>query len=611
MHKKNMPLARRAIFAMTVWTCMACASFAADDKIQMFNSTFAPAVTADSTLVLGVNESKDEWFKVLDTFVGRLLKMPEVDKRAIDEFRQKIDAYKRDPYADTPQEVRDFLDESGLRNIYPRWSVLSFEGPLPSVGDNMNLERLALAISVDIDLERLISVVNKKLAEEGENIFSFREISVEGEKAWQIVPNESSIEMNMRAANVSLHLTSLDGKLLLVAASRNTLEKQIRLYRKGKGRDDAVDGFSATRGELLHFHVSEIGNLIKISAPLDEMRDLPPDDLSEISSIIEEILTGLRTLTADIKVTPNGALKVSLRLKAASEADADLIRALTGSILVIARALAARSPNTPKEVMNVMKDIHAGGSGDTIELSCADVMSILEGTLVPALSSAMLKANTSAISMKGRNLFVAITAANIEREALGLGNVWPKTQTEVGADTAKDPLSGAVRSAAEYFTLLFDVAHIRTPAQWRPYVSGADLSVLSGAGVPAIPNDAKKIDATNCLWCVAADITDETPDCIPVLISANFNPELLLSKWDGSSNRRKRLPIGPAHGAARSLFGDKMVVVVRKGGSVECIKAKNLTYETLYHGQSFDLTNVKMPVVYLTPNGIAKPAANR
>jgi hypothetical protein len=52
-------------------------------------------------------------------------------------------------------------------------------------------------------------------------------------------------------------------------------------------------------------------------------------------------------------------------------------------------------------------------------------------------------------------------------------------------------------------------------------------------------------------------------------------------------------------------------VVVRKGGSVECIKAKNLTYETLYHGQSFDLTNVKMPVVYLTPNGIAKPAANR
>ena len=135
---------------------MACASFAADDKIQMFNSTFAPAVTADSTLVLGVNESKDEWFKVLDTFVGRLLKMPEVDKRAIDEFRQKIDAYKRDPYADTPQEVRDFLDESGLRNIYPRWSVLSFEGPLPSVGDNMNLERLALAISVDIDLERQI-----------------------------------------------------------------------------------------------------------------------------------------------------------------------------------------------------------------------------------------------------------------------------------------------------------------------------------------------------------------------------------------------------------------------------------------------------------------------
>ena len=613
MHQKINSLVRRATFALTVWSGLACAPFIADGKIRMFDPAFAPAVTADSTLALGINHARDQWFKVVDNLVGRLLKMPEVDKKMIDELRQKIDAYKRDPYADAPQEVRDFLKECDLLDVYPRWAVLSVEGPLPGAGDNMNLEGVALAVSVDVNLRKLISAVRKKLTEEGENIISFQEVSIGGEKAWQIVPTDSALAMNMKMANVSPHLASLDGKLLLLTASRRALEKQILLYRKGKGKgkDDALCGFSASHGELLHFQVSGLGNIIKGSAPLDDMCDSLPNGFEALSTIGEEILKGLQTLTADIKVSMSGALKVNLRLKAASEADAELIRAVVGSTLVISRAFAARSPDVPKEIVNVMKDIRVGGSGDIIELSCTDVMSILEGTMFPALSSAMQAAKTAGISMKGRNLFVAIIAANTEREALGLGNVWPKTQPDAGADTAKDPLSGAVSSAADYFTLLFDVANIKTPAQWKPYVSGVDLSVISDAGGSAIPNGVKKIDGKDCLWCVAANVTDEIPDCIPVLISANFNPELLPSKWDGFSNRRKLLPIGPAHGAARSLFGDKEIVVVRKGGAVARIKAKDLTYSTLYGGQAFDLTHAETPIVYLTPKGIAKPAARR
>ena len=611
MQKKSKSWAHRAILAMTVWSCMACAPFAADGMVRTFNSTFAPAVTADSTLVLGINNSRELWFKILDTLVERLLKMPEADKRVIDELRQQIDAHKRDPYADAPQEARDFLKECDLLDVYPRWAVLSVEGPLPGIGDNMNLEGLALAISVDVDLKKLISVVSKKLAEEGENVVSFREISVGSEKAWQIVPNDSTIAMNMKAMNISLHLASLDGKLLLVATSRNTLEKQILLYRNGKGKGNALGDFSATNGELLHFQASGIGNMIKEAALFDETRDVLSGDLAEISSISEEILTGLQTLTADIKVTQSGTVSETIRLKAASEDDAELIRALAGTTLIVAKTFASRLSNVPKELVDALKVFHVNGQGDTIEFSCDDAMAILAGAMIPALSSAMQNANTAAISMKGRNLFVAILAANTEREALGRGNVWPKTQPEEGADTAKDPLSGAVSSASEYFTLLFDVANIKTSDQWKPYVSGVDLSVLNGEGVPAIPNGAKKIDPKNCLWCVAANITDEVPDCIPVLISANFNPELLLSKWDGSSNSKEQLPIGPAHGASKSLFGDKMVVIVRKGGSVECIKEKYLTYKTLYRGQPFDLTQTETPIVYLTPEGIAKPAQSR
>ena len=109
------------------------------------------------------------------------------------------------------------------------------------------------------------------------------------------------------------------------------------------------------------------------------------------------------------------------------------------------------------------------------------------------------------------------------------------------------------------------------------------------------------------LWCVAANVTDEMPDCIPVLISANFDPELLPSKWDGSSNRK--LTIDPAHGAAMSPWGDEMIVVIRKGGSTQVIKAKDLSYKSLFGEEAFDLTNADPPVVYLTPKGIATPAA--
>jgi len=51
------------------------------------------------------------------------------------------------------------------------------------------------------------------------------------------------------------------------------------------------------------------------------------------------------------------------------------------------------------------------------------ILGILMGALFPAISAAMLSANTSAMSMKGRNLFVGITQSNTEREAAGLASV--------------------------------------------------------------------------------------------------------------------------------------------------------------------------------------------
>ena len=588
-------MARSAAFAMAIWSCMTCATFAADGKIETSDSAFTPAITGSSTFALGMNLSRQQLFKITDNIVGRLLKMPEADKKSINELRQKIDACKRDPWADAPQEVRDFLKECGLRDAYPRWAVLSLDGPLSIDSDSMDLKRMALAIALDVDLGKLISEIRKKMAKDNDDSFSFQEVSVGGEKAWQIVPKDDDIAVSMSAANANPHLTSLDSKLLLLALSPSTLEEQIRLYRKGtgKGKNDALGGFSAADGELLRFHVSGIGDLIKDTAPLDAMQDTTQGFLAEIASIIEKIITGLQTFSVDIKMAQNETVALTMRLEAASEDDAELIRTLVGAFLVTVKTFAARSPDTPKEIVDALKSIHIGGLENKIELRCTDVMPILGGALFPAVSSSKQSANTSVMAMKGRNLFVGIILANTEREAAGLASAWPRTTALGGKD--KDDIAGkGYQKSTDYFRDLFDMSN-HGKEDWDPYVD-CDIDVVG-----------KDFDD----WCVVANITDEMPDCFPVLISANFNPELLLSKWDGTSDITTPLPIGPAHGATKSLFDDKAIIVVRKGGAVQIIKDEDLTYATLYCGRSFDLTSAETPVVYLTPKGIAKPTTRK
>ncbi len=594
---KNKSLLHQVALALTIWSCMACATFAADGKGKASDSAFAPTITDGSTLALGVNFSQQQLFKIADNIVGRLLKMPDADKKSINELRQKIEDCKRDPWAEAPQDVRDFLKECGLRDFYPRWAVLSLDGPLPIDGDSLNLERMSLAIAADVDLEKLISVVSKKMAETNDDSVSFQKISVGGEKAWQIVPKDGDIVRGISAVNANPHLASLDGKLLLLALSNTTLEEQIRLYRNkgvGKGKDDALGGFAAADGELLRFHVSGIGNMIKDAAPLGRVPNTKQDGLAaEITSIAKKIVMGLQALSADIKTTQDGAVGLTLCLEAASEDDAEVIRTLAGAFLVIAKTCAARSSDVPKEIAAALKSIHIGGLENKIELRCSDVMPILGGSLFPAVSSAKQSANTSVMAMKGRNLFVGIVQANTEREAAGLASAWPRTTAVDGAD--KDDIAGkAYQKSTDYFRDLFNMANYGK-SEWDPYVA---------CGIDVVGKDFDE-------WCVVANVTDEMPDCIPVLISANFNPELLPSKWDGISDSTTPLPIGPAHGAAKSLFDDKMIIVVRKGGACQVIKEKYLTYKNLFGGQAFDLTNAETPVVYLTPKGIAQPATRK
>ena len=214
------------------------------------------------------------------------------------------------------------------------------------------------------------------------------------------------------------------------------------------------------------------------------------------------------------------------------------------------------------------------------------ILGILMGALFPAISSAMLSAQTSAVSMRGRNLFVGITQANTEREAAGLTSVWPKG-AKSASDDKEDIAGQTFGTSTEYFKELFDIDNYGKET-WSPYVSGVDMNVLSGAGVP--PFAGQNLDAKNVMWVVAQDLTDEMEDVIPALVTRNCQTDTLITSGSFSGQTKTAVGVGKANGGESDTpFANKAWICIRKGGAASTIKAKYSKLYLVYNQQSFTI----------------------
>jgi prepilin-type N-terminal cleavage/methylation domain-containing protein len=218
------------------------------------------------------------------------------------------------------------------------------------------------------------------------------------------------------------------------------------------------------------------------------------------------------------------------------------------------------------------------------------ILGILMGALFPAISAAMFNANTAAMAMRGRNLFVAITQANTDREAAGLSSVWPSEETE-GLDDDDKKLIGA-SSTTEYFKYLFDIEHKNDASQWKPYVD-VDIGVLSGGGVQGA--SGANITKNNIAWVVVQNVPSEMADVVPVLASRNVCldelNQALSAKIQG--NESTEVNCGNNKGESDVPFGNKGWVLVRKGGASQVIKSKYSKYSVVFNHQGFDNSNLE------------------
>ena len=216
------------------------------------------------------------------------------------------------------------------------------------------------------------------------------------------------------------------------------------------------------------------------------------------------------------------------------------------------------------------------------------ILGILMGALFPAISAAMLSANTSAMAMRGRNLYVGITQANTERQSSGMADVWPQTSVESSGATDPDIADQNWPTTTEFFKELFDMDNYGK-AEWQPYVN-VDIGVLSGAGVPGMSGST--LDKKNIAWVITGNIQSEIADVIPVLMSRNVDYSSMngyLASYDGSS--ATKVTVG--NGTYDQPFGNKAWVLVRKGGASQTIKAKYSRLDVIFNRQGFDNTQLK------------------
>jgi len=195
---------------------------------------------------------------------------------------------------------------------------------------------------------------------------------------------------------------------------------------------------------------------------------------------------------------------------------------------------------------------------------------------------------------RGTDIVVSIRNANIAREPLGLPPLWPKAGERMDMNAQIDIADMTFENSSDYFTVLLDGENMGTPV-WSPYVTGLDWSSFAGGGI--LPKKgAGRLVAEHNIWTIAANITDDMPDDIPVIVSRNVDPASLIP-CNGD--------ISQQHICPSSTFTPQLMyngfVLIQKGGKAVIGSWEKTELRSLYQSDIQDIQTAFRTVKYLTP----------
>ncbi|MBT3191438.1 MAG: type II secretion system protein [Verrucomicrobia bacterium] len=224
------------------------------------------------------------------------------------------------------------------------------------------------------------------------------------------------------------------------------------------------------------------------------------------------------------------------------------------------------------------------------------IIGILAALLFPAIQGALVKAKAVKIGSNGRQVHLAVFGENLSRDTINMPLIW--AQISPDADDYGQEFADACVSSSEYIKWLVETETME----------GVDLTYFSAPGL--VPEeDEDQFDENNNAWCMVTGITDDMPAETPFMFTKNFN----LGGGDLSSLDETE-PLLRSTSALPQPFGNKVGVVITKGGGVKVLQEKFLKDEndspllgkelfnppTTYGGTDYD---DGLPLGYLTPEG--------
>lgn len=337
--------------------------------------------------------------------------------------------------------------------------------------------------------------------------------------------------------------TSLDdGKTLLVASLAPGLAEQVRLYRSGEG--GAKEGFEAITGlRTSNIALLQTCALGPLVAQYVDAKTLK--DFGQMVGIsnFADIVAGLRKAELGLSLSSGDVdLVLTLNTETASAADAQTIRDALENGRKMALEGFAKEKNPVPQELIVKRVLE---KGVTIVGSGAK----LELAIKVPLSLVTETVDTQIADMEN-------TAAMSHMAMLGR-----KAFTELEA------------------------------AGWPKVTDGK------------VPENVRALLKD---WHVAVNVTDDMDDNVPVLVSSNLDPSLLLGAWDGKTDAATMLPLlEDKEVSPKTAWRNAGIVVVTKGGFSRCFRKKYMRYDVVYSRQAFSCPE---DFAYATTNGLVKPA---
>ena len=379
-------------------------------------ATFAPSIDRGAALAVVVGVDREELWGLADTFLDGLIAASGADGGPFRGLKAILSEYKKDPFRDlkSDDEAVAFLRESGVLDANFRWAVLSMDGLPDKNGESPIPEGLSLVVAGDIDIEKFMRVAQRRLAESEEDAANFTEMTLEGEKIWRLVPQNEKSAKGMKDANIDPYIAWLDRQVVIIALSRDVMARQLRLYRRGEGKAGAlrVDDFFDTDA---YFFVSGVGNAMREFAS--------SKDLAEWEFIPngKEAFLGLKTVEAKLKAGAGGSISLSLRMRAASRNDADVLRTVVGLYLVGVRSSLGEDDEAKgKNLAKILGSVRVSGSDDIIELSLNTSVPALATALYPFIAEAMADGESESDKERDESASTFVSDGEPPKEILNL-----------------------------------------------------------------------------------------------------------------------------------------------------------------------------------------------